>query len=101
MSRKGRGIERGGEQSAIKELLPTCWVPRLQSPIPSLNVSFRSQIDQLLSKTLPTAGGEEFLPQVYQSHPSLSLSQRFSQEKNLKCKQAASSLSRKEINARS
>ena len=83
MSRKGRGIERGGEQSAIKELLPTCWVPRLQRPLPSLNVSFHSQIDQLLSKTLPTAGGEGFLPQVYQSHPSLSLHSVFHRRKTL------------------
>ena len=87
MSGEGRGIERDGHQSAIKELNFTANLLGTQaasSSVPSLNLSFRFQIDHLSFKTLPLAGGEEFLPQVYQSHPSLSLSQHFSQEKNLK-----------------
>lgn len=98
MSGGRRGIERGGDQAATKELNCHCQpvgYPGCSSLVPSLNPASASfQKDQLSFKTLPLAGGEEFLFQVYQSHPSLSLSQH--SEKNLKCKQAASSLSRSE-----
>lgn len=71
-----RKEQRGGNQSAVNELNSTANLlghPGRSSPVPSLHLSFLFQVDQLSFKTLPTAGGEEFLlPHIYQSHPSLS-----------------------------